>query len=240
MAEAELFAELQEFLTGRGAGVVACGDLRCLPRYMRENLPRGISIGVALDRSVVGGIADGPTRAYVAEYQRVNALLNCLAEDGARLLRGCGFHAVPGKATVVKLDQETLATPLPHKTVAALAGVGWIGKCALLINETYGSAVRYNTVLTDAPLPLGTPVTALRCGDCTACVDACPGGAPSGRPWEPRLNRADFFDAFACWREAQRQARKAATQEAICGICIAACPYTKRYFDGIPPVAGRP
>ena len=34
--------------------------------------------------------------------------------------------------------------------MATLSGMGWIGKCALLVNDSYGTAVRYITVLTDA------------------------------------------------------------------------------------------
>ena len=97
--------------------------------------------------------------------------------------------------------------------MATLAGLGWIGKCALLVSETHGSAVRYNTVLTDAPLPEGTPVE-----------------APSGRDWRPELQREDFFDAFACRDTSRSQARKLGLDHTICGICIAACPFTWRYL----------
>ena len=63
----------------------------------------------------------------------------------------------------------------------------------------------------------------------TACVDACPAGAPSGREWRPELKREDFFDAMACYDEAKRQGAKA-DASIICGICIAACPHTRHYL----------
>lgn len=230
MADAALRTELEHLLVDRGAALVACADLGPLPAELRHALPQGVSIGVALSPPVVAGIAEGPTKQYAAEYERVNELLDRLGGDCAAFLREHGFRAVAGEATVAELDQETLATPLPHKTVARLAGVGWIGKCALLVTEQYGSAVRHNTVLSDAPLPVGAPMEASRCGDCAACVDACPAGAPSGRHWQPTMQRADFFDAFACCECAGRQAEKAGIDQTICGICIAACPHTKRYL----------
>jgi epoxyqueuosine reductase len=231
MVGVALFDEIKRLLADRGAAVVGCADLGPLPAEVREGLPRGISIGVALSPEIVTGIADGPTRAYAAEYERVNALLSRLAEDAAALLRRRGFRAAAGKVTVDKLDMQTLATPLPHKTVATRAGLGWVGKCALLVTTRYGSALRYNTVLTDAPLPVGTPVEASRCGKCTACVEACPAGAPSGRHWQIDQRRDGFFDAFACCKTAQRLAGKAGIRHTVCGICIAVCPHTKRYTD---------
>ena len=101
----------------------------------------------------------------------------------------------------------------------------------LLVNDSYGTALRYITVLTDAPLPMGTPVESCRCGSCTACVDACPASAPSGRAWKPSLRREEFFNAVACYEEAVRQGMKAGGR-IICGICIPACPHTRRYLAG--------
>jgi len=224
-----LFADLERLLRDRGATLVACADLQSLPDDVRSGLPVGVCIGVALASEIVAGIESGPTTAYAAEYDSLNALLQRLADQGAAILESRGFHAVALRATLAKLDPANLATPLPHKTVATRAGVGWIGKCALLVNDTYGTAIRYITVLTDAPLPVGTPVESCRCGTCSACVDACPAGAPSGREWEPGLKREAFFDAVACYEEATRQGAKAGGR-IICGICIAACPHTRRYL----------
>ncbi len=231
MAKTGLLAELRELLTDRGAALVACADLGPLPADVRQEFPRAISIGVALSPPIVAGNVDGPTEEYQAEYERVNALLNRLGEDAAALLRRRGYLALAGNATVEKLDGDTLTTPLPHKTVATRAGLGWIGKCALLITKGYGSALRLNTVLTDAPLEVGSPVESSDCGKCAVCVEACPAGAPSGRHWQPGQPRKSFFDAFACCRKAQERAGKIDSPYTICGICIAVCPYTKRYTD---------
>lgn len=179
----EALAEpLARLLTERGAEIVACADLAPIPVDVRANLPRGVCIGVPLRPEIVAAITGGPTPDYAAEYDRVNALLNELCQRCVESLVAAGYRAVGLNATVSnnQLDRETLSTVLPHKTVARLAGVGWIGKCALLVTKQFGSAIRYSTVLTDAPLPTGTPVDASECGQCRACVAICPAGAPSG------------------------------------------------------------
>jgi epoxyqueuosine reductase QueG len=234
LTEDPLFADLEQHLRDQGAVLVACADLLALPEEVRSGLPVGVCIGVALAPQIVGEIENGPTTAYAAEYDRANALLQRLADAGAAFLQGRGFRAMALRPTLAKLDPANLATPLPHKTMATLSGMGWIGKCALLVNETYGTAVRYGTVLTDAPLPVGTPVESSHCGTCTACVDACPAGAASGRAWEPGLKREEFFNAGACYEEAVRQGTKAGGR-IICGICIPACPHTHRYRIRPPP-----
>ncbi len=227
--ENPLFVDLEQCLRSQGAMLVGCADLLVLPEEVRDGLPVGVCIGVVLAPQIVGEIENGPTTAYAAEYDRANTLLQRLADAGAAFLRDRGFRVTALRSTLARLDPANLATPLPHKTVATLSGMGWIGKCALLVNDSYGTAVRYITVLTDAPLPFGTPVKSSRCGSCTACVDACPAGAPSGRVWEAGLRREEFFDAVACYQEAVHQGAKAGGR-IICGICIAACPHTRRYL----------
>lgn len=231
MTDSELRTCMETFLVSRGLTFLACADLTPLQPSVRHDLPVGICLGVRLDPGVVSGIADGPTREYAAHYREVNRLLNELAQQCARFLSDQGHRAVPLEATKRMPEGGNLTTPLPHKTVATRAGVGWIGKCALLVTESYGSAVRYNTVLTDAPLPTGPPVEASLCEDCTSCVSACPVEAPSDVEWEPGLPRDDFFDAYSCRRTAREMARGAGIDHPICGICIAACPFTQGYLE---------
>jgi len=222
MVDTRLFVDLRGLLAEQGAAVVGCADLAPLPAEVRQSMPRGLSIGVALAPAVVAGIVEGPTEAYAAEYERVNVLLDHLGRECAAFLRRRGFRAAACRPTVAELDEDfrkTLTTALPH-----------IGKCALLVSETHGSAVRYNTVLSDAPLPAGSPVETSACGDCTACADVCPVGAPLGPHWHAGLERAAFFDAFACCEQATREAQRIAGGHAICGICIAACPFTRQYL----------
>ena len=230
-----LSEQLRELLASSGAVWVGFADLSVLPAEARRRMPRAVCMAVTLDPKIVGPIIDGPNRDYHAEYCRVNARLNRMAESAAAFLKGQGFHAFATPATLDKLDRDTLWTPLPHKTVATRAGFGWIGKCALLVSESFGSAFRLASVLTDAGLPVGQPITESRCGECTACVQVCPGHAPSGRTWKAGMNRSEFFDAFACCKAASEQAAFQGIPHTICGRCIAACPWTRKYLARVNP-----
>lgn len=223
--------ELRQTLLARGASLVGFADLRPLPADVRGDLPFGVSIAVALFCDVVEKISDGPTEQYLTEYRRVNELLDRLGTIATEYLRQRGYRAEPLAATITDKDPTKYVAALPHKTVATRAGLGWVGRCALVVTEQFGSAVRFASVLTDAPLPTGTPIETSRCGDCTACVDKCPGHAPTGRDWQAQLPPAEIFDRYACYRSIRNVSDEANINESICGICIAACPFTQRYLQ---------
>jgi len=211
--------------------MVGFADLSPLASETRQGLPVGVSIAVALDPGIVSRIEDGPTREYEAEYCRLNALLDELGALCAQVIREAGYTAITTSAAYGDIDRATLSTVLPHKTAATRAGLGWIGKCALLVTGDYGSAVRITTVLTDADLPFGTPVEESDCGACACCVETCPGSAPTGSEWTAGTTRADFFDAFACFRAAKSLSDEQGIGHIICGMCIAACPRTQAYLS---------
>ena len=229
----DLSAELRAFLLSRGASLVGFADLQEIPANIRHSFPSGISIGVALEPHIVAGIHDSPTRPYYDEYVRVNSLLDMLGHSTVEFIRRNGGEAMSLSATYDH-NPATLSTPLPHKTVATRAGLGWIGKCALLVTREFGSALRITTVLTGAELPPGQPVDSSMCGECTACVDICPAHAPSGENWRPDLPRDSFYNAFACRSLARELCMKnVGVRESICGRCIVVCPWTKKYTGNL-------
>ena len=227
----DLSADLRSLLTSSGACLVGYADLADLPEDARAGLPRGVSLAVPLDPAIIARLLEGPFPEYVDLYRERNALLNTLAEQAAAFLQTQGYAALPQRATDGPQDRATLTTPLPHKTVATLAGLGWIGKCALLITREFGSALRLNSVLTDAPLPVAEPVTESRCGACVLCTAICPGTAVSGELWQAGQPREALLDAFTCFREHKRQMESAGMDYALCGRCITVCPWTQSYLQ---------
>lgn len=63
--------------------------------------------------------------------------------------------------------------PVLEKELAQRAGLGWIGKNTLLINESLGSEMFLGEIILDIELPPSEP-GANRCGECRRCVDTCP------------------------------------------------------------------
>ena len=190
--------------------------------FMTE-FPRAISHGFTLTNAVVNTLVDHDNiaalytyRHYV--YQTVNPRLDSISLTLAQALDKAGFQAyvVPASQTV---DRTRLIGVFSHKLAAHLAGLGWIGKSAMLITPEHGPRVRWGTVLTDAPLEAGRPVDE-NCRDCDECVKGCPAHAFTGQAFDqPRL-RSEIFAAEAC----DRYLRERETFRRVCGMCVYICP----------------
>jgi epoxyqueuosine reductase QueG len=221
--------ELGSFLKSQGASLVGFADLSEIDSDSRDGFPFGISIAAALNPQIVSEITGGPTMRYVEEYKRANLLLKDIGQSLEHFLWGKGYGAKAiTPTTYQRLDNH--ATRLPHKTAATRAGLGWIGKCAMLVTREYGSAIRLANVLTDAPLSCGKPINTSFCGGCAECVKICP-DAVSGRNWQVGVSRESFFDASACYRTARERARKLLGEKGMgCGRCMVVCPWTQKYI----------
>lgn len=230
-ADVDLQLILRDTLIREGALKVGIADLTALPEEQRRGLPRGISIAVPLDLSVVNNLGAGMTHGHYAEYNRANALLARLALIAAEILNGRGYAAVPMIGEAVEQSFEGHSSVLPHKTVATRAGMGWIGKNALLITRERGSAVRITSVLTDAPLVTADPVDESSCGSCEICVQNCPGQAPLGPVWTPESRREDFFDVLACRKTCVERTWGVAPGMSLCSLCVLACPWTRKAIE---------
>lgn len=222
--------EIEARLRRQGAVLVGFADLAALPVEARDGYLYGISIAMELDPKIVNIVGNGPSHEYSDEYDRVNSLLNQLAESGADLLKSRGFDALAKTQSVVVQDKTTQRSKLPHKTVATKAGLGWIGKCALLITEEYGSAIRITTILTNAELSVGAPITMSKCGKCDECKKICPAGAISGIQWQAGLDRDDFIKALDCDSMLKERGNVIGHRHGSCGLCIWACPWTQKHL----------
>lgn len=65
------------------------------------------------------------------------------------------------------------SAPVLDKAWAARSGLGWMGKHTNLLTQQLGSFYFIAELIVDLDLEYDHPVTD-HCGDCTACIDACP------------------------------------------------------------------
>jgi len=118
--------------------------------------------------------------------ERPHAPENALSQFIARYALGDDYHDVldgmllhleseiarlaPGTKTWRYVDTG----PLSDRALAASAGLGWIGKNGMLIDDEHGSYFFIGTLLTSLVNDVSAVSVADRCGACTRCIDACP------------------------------------------------------------------
>jgi len=225
--------EVKKKIFDLGADLVGIADveplkrLKLTPPDLLDPFISAVSIGLQLPSAAFEQIVDRPTPIYKSVYQTANLILDQIAFRTAMALQNDGFHSLPIPASQV-LDQENWYGAISQKAVARMAGLGWQGKNLLLITPQYGSRVRLVTVLTKAPLDVDGPIKN-RCGNCTACQDACPAGAIKGvntKTHYENRNEAMYFSR--CVEKTVGEFAKIPEIEVpICGICIKVCPFGK-------------
>ncbi len=233
-ASADLTVKLESLARDMGATYLGIADLGPARQRISEqggefltHFPRAVSHGFVLADGVVNTLAHHKNIAALNNYwyyvyQIVNPRIDSISLMLAGFLDSAGFQAfvVPSSQTV---DRDELAGVFSHKLAAHLAGLGWIGKSALLITPEHGPRVRWGTVLTDAPLQTGTPMDEM-CHDCDACVKGCPASAFTGQVFDKPGPRSEIFAAEACDSYlSQREALHRA-----CGMCVYVCPFGRK------------
>ena len=78
----------------------------------------------------------------------------------------------------------TDTSPMVDRWLAYAAGLGFFGRNHCLIHPAYGSYVTIGAILTTLALTPDRPLS-LSCGDCHACIGACPGQVLGGKTFNP-------------------------------------------------------
>ena len=114
-------------------------------------------------------VLDDATLGYVSRYalgrdyhKTIRKRLQRLADRIAKEIGPFGYRAFVDSA------------PVLEKALAQQAGLGWIGKHSNLLTREAGSWFFLGELYTDLPLPVHEAPPQAHCGDCTACIDACP------------------------------------------------------------------
>jgi epoxyqueuosine reductase QueG len=188
-----------------------------------------ICIGVSYQDPIIDHIDNKETgevdyllwNKYAREYDRINHVLNRMAPAIASR-----FDGIPMKATIggmlgeVEHVWEYWPLVVSHRVVAENSGIGWRGKNQLIIHEKFSCAIRFASIITIIPLEHGERMES-KCGDCTACEDAC--GFIRHRNILP-----DYREN--CHRYIQFLKSKGIVKD-ICGKCIKACYRSSKFKD---------
>ncbi len=203
---------LRKALTEGGADVVGFADVGDFLKPEIAHLTKAISIGVFRNLN-----------------ENTVHLLGNLKRKAVLILKKEGFKylSIPADSDRIKNTFIAKLYPLfPHKMAATSAGIGWIGRNGLLISPEHGPRLSLATVLTDAPLKTGTPITTTLCGDCTLCVEHCPSGAITGNKWSRRKPYVELVRLQNC-RDHKKERRRV-NGKPNCGLCINICPHGRK------------
>ena len=220
MSEADNLKKMRVLSRQWGGSLFGVADLRSfkkeeilLPPSLIDRLFYGISVGFHLSDAILEEIENQPTPLYFHHYQRVNILLDTIGLIVTSAIQDLGYQSIPIPASQI-VDWKTQKGHLSHKHVAWAAGLGWIGRNNLLVNEQLGSRIRLVTILTDLPLVINSP-SIKDCGSCLDCLSLCPAGAIKVRQEE--------FDHLRCYEQLRTFAKTLHFSHNICGVCVKAC-----------------
>jgi len=129
--------------------------------------------------------------------------------------------------------------PVLERGWAARAGLGFLGKNAMLISREHGNWLFLATILTRvviepdealrpvAPRRAGEEPAGLRCGKCTRCLDACPTDA-FPRPGVVDARRCISYQTIENKGTIPRELRAGIGNRIYgCDLCLEVCPWNR-------------
>jgi len=191
------------------------------PIELPEGINKVIVMGVEMDKDAISTAPAQPAAAASAiAYSKMAFIISCLGE----FIRNLGYRAIQCG------NDTALSIPL-----AIDAGLGALGRNALLLTPEFGPRVRICKIFTDLPVIPDKPdqrfIEKIKkyCKSCSKCAEACETNAitkdrnPSFNPTSISNNPGvkkyyvDVEKCFEFWVE----------NSSDCGNCIMACPFSK-------------
>ena len=171
------------------------------------------------DQDPRAGLAD-PSRGAISVYAR--------GDDYHDLIKGrlkqLGSFLAGRFGGELKVFVDT--APLMEKPLAERAGLGWQGKHTNLVSRDFGSWLFLGVILTELDLP-ADEAGEDHCGQCRACLDACPAGAFPA-PFQIDARRCVSYLTIELKGPIPAEFRPALGNRIYgCDDCLAACPWNK-------------
>lgn len=223
--------EIENELVNQGAKLVRFVSISHLDKKQNRGFPNAIVFALPLTTEYIRKVFNTPNYVQARindnynfgddEYTQTENKAGEIADELAKFITEKGFKAKSqsdaGLVAEGVFDFETKESVLPHKTVALLGGLGWIGKNNLLITSEYGAAQCLGTILTDVPLDttLCEPLLP-KCGNCNICKKICEKQVLKGKMWSMTVSRDEIVDVYEC---------------STCLECLVHCLCTHKYVN---------
>jgi epoxyqueuosine reductase len=202
---------MEETAERRASAVGLWPQVRSIVSLGMSYAPRGDPLALA-GRPEVGRIS---VYAQGADYhdlvkKALKALARWLVEEA-----GCELKVFVDTA------------PVMEKPLAEAAGLGWQGKHTNLVSRGDGSWLFLGAIYTTLELEETAAPHAVRCGSCTACLDACPTNAFPG-PFRLDARRCISYLTIEHKGPIPEEYREAIGNRIYgCDDCLAVCPWNR-------------
>jgi epoxyqueuosine reductase len=162
---------------------------------------------------------DRPPR--IARYARGRDYHKVLKKMGRQLIDALG-DLEPGFSGRCFTD----SAPVMERSLAVLAGLGWIGRNGCLIVPTLGSFVLLAEVISNLPLIPDSPIYA-DCGACRRCLESCPTGALMGQGLVAAERCISYWNKGTWKRMPEAIGRNMRGWICGCDACQEVCPHNR-------------
>lgn len=148
------------------------GDKRYVVDKLVDHTVRVICVRMDyLSDNKMIAVLKNDNKAYISRY--------ALGRDYHKLIRrrlASLVSFIRAELPSMALSQRAFvdSAPVMEKPLAEQAGIGWMGKNTLILNDKAGSWFFLGEIYTSLPLPVDHSEQPNRCGKCRACIKVCP------------------------------------------------------------------